>query len=144
MLNGIPPILSPELLDALYRMGHGDEILLADAHFPGDRLGRRVIRADGLKTPDLLNAILPLFPLDTFVDAPISMMEAVPGDALDPNVEAAYRTAIGQAGANADGPIERIERYAFYERAKGCFAIVMTGEMAKYGNIILRKGLANI
>lgn len=144
MLNGISPILSPDLLDALYRMGHGDEILLADAHFPGDRLGRRVIRADGLKTPDLLKAILPLFPLDTFVDAPISMMDAVPGDALDPKVEAVYRAAIGQAGANADSPIERVERYAFYERAQGCFAIVMTGEMAKYGNIILKKGLANI
>lgn len=144
MLNGISPILSPDLLDALYRMGHGDEILLADAHFPGDRLGRRVIRADGLKTPDLLKAILPLFPLDTFVDAPISMMDAVPGDALDPKVEAVYRSAIGQAGANADSPIERVERYAFYERAQGCFAIVMTGEMAKYGNIILKKGLANI
>jgi L-fucose mutarotase len=83
MLDGISPILSPELLDALYRMGHGDEILLADAHFPGDRIGRRVIRADGLKTPDLLEAILPLFPLDSFVEAPLIMMAAVPGDSLD-------------------------------------------------------------
>lgn len=144
MLNGISPILSPELLDALYRMGHGDEILLADAHFPGDRLGRRVIRADGLKTPCLLEAILPLFPLDTFVAAPLIMMAPVPGDSLDPDVEAAYREAIGQAGADTDSQIERIERFAFYERAQACFAIVMTGEMAKYGNLILKKGLANI
>lgn len=144
MLNGISPILSPQLLDALYRMGHGDEILFADAHFPGDRLGQRVIRADGLKTPDLLEAVLPLFPLDTFVEAPLIMMAPVPGDSLDPGVETAYRKAIGHAGADPDSPIERIERFAFYERAEACFAIVMTGEMAKYGNIILKKGLANI
>ena len=144
MLNGISPILSPQLLDALYRMGHGDEILLADAHFPGDRLGQRVVRADGLKTPDLLEAVLPLFPLDTFVAAPLIMMAPVPGDSLDPSVEAAYRKAIVQAGADAESPIERVERFAFYERAKACFGIVMTGEMAKYGNLILKKGLANI
>lgn len=144
MLNGISPLLSPELLDALYRMGHGDEILLADAHFPGDRLGRRVIRADGLKTPELLEAILPLFPLDTFVEAPLAMMAPVSGDSLDPGVEAAYREAIGRAGAEADRQIERVERFAFYARAEACFAIVMTGEMAKYGNLILKKGLAHI
>jgi L-fucose mutarotase len=144
MLNGISPILSPELLNALYCMGHGDEILLADAHFPGERIGRRVIRADGLKIPALLEGILPLLPLDTFVEAPLAMMAAVPGDSLDPQVEAAYRQAIGQAGADAESPIERIERFAFYERAEACFAVVMTGEMAKYGNLILKKGLANI
>ena len=144
MLNGISPLLSPDLLDALYRMGHGDEILLADAHFPGDRLGQRVIRADGLKTSDLLPAILPLFPLDSFVAAPLIMMAPVPGDALDPGVEAAYREAISRAGADADSQIERVERFAFYDRAETCFAIVMTGEMAKYGNLILKKGLANI
>jgi L-fucose mutarotase len=144
MLNGISPILRPQLLDALYRMGHGDEILLADAHFPGDRLGQRVIRADGLKTTDLLEAVLPLFRLDTFVEAPLTMMAPVPGDSLDPDVEAAYRRVIGHAGADADSKIERVERFAFYERAEACFAIVMTGEMAKYGNIILKKGLADI
>lgn len=144
MLNGISPLLSPELLDALYRMGHGDEILLADAHFPGHSFGRRVIRADGLGIPALLEAILPLFPLDPYVDAPLAMMAAVPGDSLDPQVEAAYRAAIGAAGADREVAIERVERFAFYDRAKTNYAVVMTGEMAKYGNLILKKGLANI
>jgi len=144
MLNGISPLLSPELLDALYRMGHGDEILLADAHFPGDSYGRRVIRADGLKIPELLEAILPLFPLDSFVEAPLAMMAAVPGDRLDPKVEKRYRAAMARAGVDGAAAIERVERFAFYERVKSNFAVVMTGETAKYGNLILKKGLANL
>jgi len=144
MLNGISPLISPKLLDALYRMGHGDEILLADAHFPGDTYGQRVIRADGLGIPDLLGGILPLFPLDTFVDAPLAMMAAVPGDSLDPSVEARYREALEGAGADRDVAIERVERFAFYERVKTNYAVVMTGETAKYGNLILKKGLANL
>ncbi|MDQ8209375.1 L-fucose mutarotase [Coraliomargarita sp. SDUM461003] len=144
MLNGISPLVSPELLNALYRMGHGDEILLADAHFPGDSFGQRVIRADGLGIPQLLEAILPLLPLDPYVDAPLAMMAAVPGDSLDPTVEEAYRKAIGKAGVDLNVNIERVERFAFYDRAKTNYAVVMTGEMAKYGNLILKKGLANI
>ena len=89
MLNGISPLISPELLNALYKMGHGDEILFADAHYPGYSFGREVIRADGLGIPDLLAATLPLFPLDPYVEAPLAMMAAVPGDALVPDVEAA-------------------------------------------------------
>ena len=144
MLNGISPLLSPALLNALYRMGHGDEILLADAHYPGDTLGRQVIRADGLRVPELLSAILPLFPLDGYVQAPLAMMAAVPGDELDPEVEKIYRRAITKAGADGEAAIERVERFAFYERSRSCYAIVMTGETAKYGNILLTKGLANI
>ncbi|MEO0510117.1 MAG: L-fucose mutarotase [Verrucomicrobiota bacterium] len=144
MLNGISPLLSPELLNALYRMGHGDEILLADAHYPGDTFGKQVIRADGINIPDLLTAILPLFPLDTFVDAPLAMMSAVPGDELDPEVEKAYRASIAITGIDSGIALERVERFTFYERSRNCYAVVMTGEMAKYGNIILKKGLANI
>lgn len=144
MLNGISPLLSPELLHALYRMGHGDEILLADAHYPGHTLGRQVIRADGLRIPNLLGAILPLFPLDTYVEAPLAMMAPVPGDGLDHEVEKAYRAAITAAGVEDKTQIELVERFAFYERSKSCYAIVMTGETAKYGNIILQKGLANL
>lgn len=144
MLNGIAPIISPDLLNALYRMGHGDEILFADAHFPGDSFGQRVIRADGLKIPDLIEAILPLFPLDTYADASLIMMSAVPGDELDPNVEASYRNAVDRAGFDKALSIERVERFAFYERAAKSYAVVMTGEMAKYGNLILKKGLAHI
>ncbi|MGZ0654849.1 L-fucose mutarotase [Coraliomargarita sp. W4R53] len=144
MLNGISPLISPELLNALYRMGHGDEILLADAHFPGDTFGQRVIRADGLGIPEVLEAILPLLPLDPYVDAPLAMMAAVTGDSLDPTVEEAYRKAIVQGGVDMNVKIERVERFAFYERAKTNYAVIMTGEMAKYGNLILKKGLANI
>ncbi|HOJ20285.1 MAG TPA: L-fucose mutarotase [Armatimonadota bacterium] len=140
MLKGISPLLSPELLDALYRMGHGDEIVLADAHFPGETVGKRVVRADGLRIADLLDAILPLFELDSYVDAPVVMMAAVPGDTLDPAVEAAYRAAIDRHAPGTPA-IARIDRFAFYERAKAAYAVVMTGETAKYGNILLKKGV---
>jgi L-fucose mutarotase len=140
MLKGISPLLSPELLSVLHRMGHGDEIVLADAHFPGETMGRRLIRADGLKIAPLLDGIIPLFELDAYVEAPIIMMDAVPGDQLDPNVERSYREAIGRHAPQAPA-IARIERFAFYERAKQAFAVVMTGETAKYGNVILKKGV---
>lgn len=140
MLKGISPVLSPQLLACLCRMGHGDEIVLADAHFPGDTYGQRVLRADGIGIPALLAGILPLFELDEYVDAPMAMMQAVPGDTLDPAVEASYREAI-DANTERSYPIERIERFAFYDRAKGAFAVLMTGETAKYGNIILKKGV---
>ena len=140
MLKGIPPILSPELLKVLMEMGHGDEIVLADAHFPGETMGRRVLRADGLKVAPLLDAILPLFELDSYVKHPVAMMAAVEGDRLDPAVEKEYRAAIDRHAPQTP-PIERIERFAFYERAKQAFAVVMTGETAKYGNIILKKGV---
>jgi L-fucose mutarotase len=125
-------------------MGHGDEILLADAHYPGDTFNKRVLRADGLGIPDLLSAILQLFPLDTYVTTPLTMMAAVSGDELDPEVEQAYRSAMAGAGVDPKVNIERLDRLHFYERSKYCYAIVMTGEMAKYGNIILKKGHANI
>ena len=143
MLIGISPLLSPELLDVLYRMGHGDEIVLADAHFPGESVNSRVIRADGLRIPALLDAILPLFALDTYVESPVFMMDAVPGDTLDPSVEMAYREAIDRHWPDTP-PIERVERFAFYEQAKVAFAVVMTGETAKYGNIILKKGVTPV
>lgn len=140
MLKGISPLFSPELLATLYRMGHGDEIVLADAHFPGDAMGVPVLRADGLKVVDLLDAILPLFELDSYVTAPVMMMAVVPGDSADPTVESDFRTAIDrhQPGAPA---IARLERFSFYERSREAFAIVMTGETRKYGNIILKKGV---
>ena len=102
-----------------------------------------MLRADGLGIPDLLGAVLKLLPLDTYVDAPIAMMAPGSGDKLDSEVEKAYRTILSTAGVDAKTPIERIERFAFYERSKSCYAIAMTGEMSKYGNIILKKGIAN-
>lgn len=138
MLKGISPLLSPELLGAIYRMGHGDEIVLADAHFPGESLGPKVIRADGLQIADLLEAILPLFILDQYVDSPLLMMTAVKGDKLDPKVEADYKAVIKKFDK---AKISRLERFKFYDRAKESFAVVVTGDTRKYGNIILKKGV---
>ena len=143
MLKGISPLISPELLEVLARMGHGDEIILADAHFPGESFNRRVLRADGLRIPDLLSAILPLFELDSYVPAPLVMMAAVEGDTLDPSVEEAYLASVHKSNPDV-APIERIDRFDFYDRAKSAFAVVMTGETVKYGNIILKKGVTPI
>ena len=140
MLKGISPLISPTLLEVLYRMGHGDEIILADAHFPAESFNNRVIRADGLRIPALLEAILPLFELDSYVPHPLVMMTAVEGDTLDPLVEETYLKSIKVTNPNVP-PISRIDRYEFYERTKTAFAVVMTGETAKYGNILLKKGV---
>ncbi len=143
MLKGISPLISPELLEVLCRMGHGEEIILADAHFPGESYNSRIVRADGLRIPDLLKAILPLFELDSYVPAPIAMLAAVKGDELDPSVEESYLKSIHITNPNVP-PIERIERFAFYDRARSAFAVVMTGETAKYGNILLKKGVTPV
>jgi L-fucose mutarotase len=140
MLKGISPLLSPDLLKTLAEMGHGDSIVLADAHFPGHTMAQRVLRADGLGVAELLDGILPLFELDSYTDAPLVMMSAVEGDTLDPQVEAAYRQPIDRHGG-ADRVITRIDRFDFYERARSAYAVVMTGETAKYGNILLVKGV---
>lgn len=140
MLIGIKPCISAELLSVLYRMGHGDEIVLADAFFCGDSLNPLVIRADGIRIADLLDGILRLINLDSYVDAPVIMMQPSAGDPLDPEIERRYRQAIDRYWP-ATPPIARMERFAFYERSKKAFAVVMTGETAKYGNIILKKGV---
>ena len=140
MLKGISPLLSPELLATIYRMGHGDEIVLADAHFPGESLGPHIIRADGLKIADLADAILPLMVLDQYEKTPAAMMAPVRGDRADPKVEAAYRRVIDRHEPRKP-KIAKVERFAFYRRACKAFAIVMTGDTAKYGNLILKKGV---
>ncbi len=140
MLCGISPLIGPELLATLHCMGHGDEIVLADAHFPGSSLGPPVLRADGLRIADLLDAILPLFALDTYVESALFMMAAVEGDTLDPVVEREYRSAVDRHWPETPA-IQRLERFAFYERAKEVFAVVMTGDVRKYGNILLKKGV---
>jgi L-fucose mutarotase len=142
MLKGISPHISPELLAVLHRMGHGDEIVLADAHFPGHSLGPQVLRADGIPIRTLLDGILPLFELDSYAP-PLFMMDAVPGDTLDPEVERDYMEAILRHAPSAQNPL-RLERHAFYDRALTAFAVVMTGELRKYGNLILKKGVTPI
>ena len=140
MLIGISPVIGPELLDTLFRMGHGDELVLADAFFPGDSTNARVIRADGIKIPALLDGILTLMNLDSYVPAPLAMMAPAPGDTLDESVEGDFMAAVNRRWPGTP-PVERVERFAFYERAKRAFAVVMTGETVKYGNIILKKGV---
>ncbi len=140
MLKGISPLLSPDLLSALCRMGHGDEIVLADAHFPGESFNGRVLRADGVRIAPLLGGILPLFELDTYVAHPVVMMAAVEGDRLDEDLLESYRAAI-EAHAPKTPATKFIDRFAFYDRTKAAFAVLMTGETAKYGNIILKKGV---
>lgn len=143
MLKGISPLISPPLLETLARMGHGDEIVLADAHFPGYTCNSNIIRADGLKIAALLEAILPLFELDTYEGSPVIMMDVVKGDTPDPEVEKDYLSAIHNSYSRIDS-IDKINRYEFYERAENAFAVVMTGETRKYGNIILRKGVTPV
>lgn len=143
MLKGISPLISPKLLKVLSEMGHGDEIILSDAHFPAKSFNPHVLRLDGVKIPELLLGVLPLFELDSYDPSPLIMMSAVEGDTLDPKVEASYLNSIKKIYPNVT-PIKKIDRYAFYERATKAFAIVITGETAKYGNIILKKGVTLI
>ena len=143
MLIGISPLISPELLSVLHRMGHGDEIVLADAHFPGETCAQRLLRADGLRIAPLLDGILPLFALDTYVQSPLIMMSPVAGDQVDPAVETAFRAVVDKHWPGTP-EILKIERFAFYERARQAFAVVMTGETAKYANIILKKGVTPV
>ena len=140
MLKGISPLLSPELLMTLAAMGHGDEIVLTDAHFPGNTMNSNVLRADGLGVQNLLEAILPLFEIDSYVDDPLVMMSPVEGDELDMSVEERFMIPIKKYAPDAPA-ITRIDRFSFYDRAQEAFAVVVTGEVAKYGNIILKKGV---
>jgi len=142
MLKGISPVVSPELLKVLAEMGHGDEIVLADAHFPGHTLGRRVLRADGIRIPQLLDGIIPLFELDVY-SPPLVMMEAVEGDCLDPRVEREYVGVMGRHLERVPA-VTRIDRFAFYARAERAYAVVVTGEFAIYGNILLKKGVTPV
>lgn len=140
MLRSIPPILSPELLFTLRAMGHGDEIALVDANFPATSMGQRCLRLDGLSCTDVLRAVISLLPLDTFVTANAHVMQVVGAATETPEIVTDFQNILDDIGDNPK-PIEAIERFAFYDRAKSCFAIVQTGENRLYGNIILTKGV---
>ena len=140
MLKGIPNILPPDLLKILMEMGHGDEIVIADGNFPAASHAQRLVRCDGLGVPQLLDAVLLLLPLDTFVKHSAALMAVVPGDNYTPDIWPIYRK-IAQKHVPAFSDFETMERYAFYERAKKAYAVVASGEMARYANIILKKGL---
>lgn len=140
MLRDIDPILSPELLYALRAMGHGDEIVISDANFPGEGLGPDCIRADGSTASEMLEAILSVMPLDSFVPDPALTMQVVGDPDAVPDAVADFQNIIN---ATADNPaeIQTLERFAFYESAAKAFAVVQTGERRLYGNIILKKGV---
>ena len=139
MLRGIHPILGPDLLHALRAMGHGDEIAIVDANFPATSNARRLIRLDGIDAVAAADAILSLLPLDTFVDNAAFVMQVVGKPKEAPPVYGLFQKAIDK---HARGfKIARIERFKFYERARGCYAIVATGERRLYGNLLLTKGV---
>lgn len=140
MLMGIPKIISPELLKVLMEMGHSDEIVLADGNFPAASHAQRLIRCDGHSVPELLDAILQLFPLDQYVAKPAGLMQVVPGDTVETPIWEQYRSVIAERTGLTE-PFEEIERFAFYERAKKAYAIIATGESALYANLILKKGV---
>jgi len=139
MLKGISSIISPDLLKILMEMGHGDEICIGDGNFPAASNAKRLVRLDGHGVPEILDAILQLMPLDTYVDAPVSVMAITPGDTVVPVIWDEYKKVI--AKNEGDKKIQEVERYAFYEKARSCYAVVATGETALYANIILKKGV---
>ena len=141
MLNKIPKILSPELVKTLMEMGHGDTIVIADGNFPSETCGQRVIRADGHGVPELLDAILELFPLDVkYSEAPFGLMEVVKGDTIIPEIWDEYKTILDNHH-DLRPNIEHIERFEFYKRAKEAYAVIATGEKAVYANVLLTKGI---
>ncbi len=141
MLKGIPKIVSPELIRILCEMGHGDEIVIADGNFPSENFGKRVIRADGIKGTEMLDAVLSLIPLDTYSDPNMILMQLMQCDEgkIDPSIWKEYAAIAKKHDKNVR--IGNIDRFAFYERAKTAYAVIATGEEAVYANIILKKGV---
>ncbi|MBQ9785669.1 MAG: fucose isomerase [Clostridia bacterium] len=143
MLKGIPKILSPELLKVLCEMGHGDTIVIADGNFPSESVGKnaKVIRCDGHGCVELLDAILQLFPLDTYVQKPVTLMAVAAGDPVETPIWDEYTRVIEKYDARGGDAVGNVERFAYYEEAKKAYAIVATGESALYANVMLQKGV---
>lgn len=140
MLKGIPSLLSPELLKILMEMGHGDEIVIGDGNFPAASCAQRLVRCDGHGVPEVLEAILQLMPLDAYVEQPLALMDLSGGDTEIPPIWQVYADTAARYEPDHHA-FEKMERFAFYERAKKAYAIVATGESAIYANIILKKGV---
>lgn len=143
MLKGIPKIISPELLKVLNEMGHSDRIVIGDGNFPAQSMGKNaiVIRCDGHNVPELLDAILKLFPLDSYVPHPVSLMQVMPGDPVETPIWNTYEEIVAKYDPRGKEAIGQIERFAFYEEAKKAYAIIATGESALYANVMLQKGV---
>lgn len=141
MLKGIPDIISPELLKILDEMGHGDDLVIGDSNFPAASNAKRLVRADGHGVPELLDAILSLFPLDTFVEKPVSLMQVVKGGSAVPEIQERIRGVVRKHDPRGDLAVTSIERFEFYERARQAYAIVATTEPGAYGCMIIKKGV---
>ena len=140
MLKGLDPLLNADLLHALRAMGHGDEIAVVDANFPAATMAKRLIRLDGVDALRAVAAILTLLPLDDFIEHPASRMQVVGDPKAVPPVCREFQKLVDRAAGKAL-PLAAIERHAFYERVKACYAVVATGETRLYGNLILTKGV---
>ena len=140
MLKLIHPAISPDLMAVMMQMGHGDELVLADANFPADANAQRIVRADGIDLETLLPAILKFFPIDTFVPDQAMVMEPVDPKASEPVIWATFRQDL-QSAERRVVALTKIERFEFYERTRQAYAIVATGSRAFYSNIILKKGV---
>lgn len=143
MLKGIPKILSPELLKVLCEMGHSDRIVIADGNFPAQSMGKDaiVIRMDGHGACEILDAILQVFPLDTYVEKPVNLMQVMAGDHVETPIWDEYEKIVAAHDERGGSAIGQIERFAFYEEAKKVYAIIATGESALYANVMLQKGV---
>lgn len=139
MLKNIPPLIGADLLHALRSMGHGDEIAIVDANYPAASAGPELVRMDGHSATDVLDAVLTLMPLDEFVEDSAVLMQVVG----DPTKREPIMDSFAKIVANHDAEVtlQSVERFAFYERVFGAYAIVQTGERRLYGNIILKKGV---
>lgn len=143
MLKNIPKILSPEMLKVLCEMGHGDRLVIADGNFPAESVGKNaiVLRADGHGAAEILDAILTVFPLDTYVEHPVNLMQVMPGDTVETPIWDEYKQIVSRHDERGSEAFGEIERFAFYEEAKTAYAIIATGESALYANVMLQKGV---
>jgi L-fucose mutarotase len=139
MLKGIPNIISPDLLKIMMEMGHGDELVIGDGNFPAASCARRLVRCDGHNVPEVLEAILKLYPLDTYSD-PVTLMSVVAGDDYKPVIWDTYKQLLKNSG-EAFSDFAFVDRFGFYDRAKEAYAIITTSEPSLYANIILKKGV---
>ncbi len=140
MLKGISTKLSPDLLKVIAEMGHGDELVIGDCNFPAASMGKCCVRADGLSGTEVLDAVLSLFPLDAFVDAPVALMQVMPGTVDgEPPIWNDYKAIVEKHETGKS--IEWIDRFDFYERSRRAYATVATSERALYACIIIKKGV---
>lgn len=143
MLKNIPTIISPELLKILSEMGHSDYLVIADGNFPAESMGKDniVIRMDGHNVTEILEAILKLFPLDTYIETPVLLMEKVKGDTVETPIWEEYKKIVSLFDERGEKCFKNIDRFDFYDKAKKAYCIIATSEKALYANILLQKGV---